>query len=152
MGIFLFTADHSPPSSAEVKEWVELYLHSPNMPPWRNVQLKHGDFTYLPTYLSTYRGVQAGSGAHPASYPMGTKDSFLGGKAAGEWICLLLLVLRSRKRGDIPPLPNTPSWRVAQLLLPLPYFVVLQIISRCLSVCLLDSRLFHVVVSDTIAI
>jgi hypothetical protein len=27
-------ADHSPPSSAEVKEWVELYLHS-----WRGVQL-----------------------------------------------------------------------------------------------------------------
>jgi hypothetical protein len=25
-------ADHSPPSSAEVKEWVELYLHSPNTP------------------------------------------------------------------------------------------------------------------------
>jgi hypothetical protein len=25
-------ADHSPPSSAEVKEWVELYLHSTNMP------------------------------------------------------------------------------------------------------------------------
>jgi hypothetical protein len=23
-------ADHSPPSSAEVKEWVELYLHSPS--------------------------------------------------------------------------------------------------------------------------
>jgi hypothetical protein len=22
--------DHSPPSSAEVKEWVELYLYSPN--------------------------------------------------------------------------------------------------------------------------
>jgi hypothetical protein len=22
-------ADHSPPASAEVKEWVELYLHSP---------------------------------------------------------------------------------------------------------------------------
>jgi hypothetical protein len=27
--------------------------------------------------------VQNGSGAHPASYPMGTRDSFLGGKAAG---------------------------------------------------------------------
>jgi hypothetical protein len=27
-------ADHSPQSSAEVKEWVELYLHSPNTPPW----------------------------------------------------------------------------------------------------------------------
>jgi hypothetical protein len=28
-------ADHSPPSSAEVKECVELYLHSPNTPSWR---------------------------------------------------------------------------------------------------------------------
>jgi hypothetical protein len=27
--------DHSPPSSAEVKECVELYLHSPNAPSWR---------------------------------------------------------------------------------------------------------------------
>jgi hypothetical protein len=32
-------ADHSPPSSAEVKEWVELYFHSPNMPSWRGAQL-----------------------------------------------------------------------------------------------------------------
>jgi hypothetical protein len=31
--------DHSPPSSAEVKEWVELYLHSPNTPSWRGAQL-----------------------------------------------------------------------------------------------------------------
>jgi hypothetical protein len=28
-------ADHSPPSSAEVKECLELYLHSPNTPSWR---------------------------------------------------------------------------------------------------------------------
>jgi hypothetical protein len=27
-------ADHSPPSSAEVKECVGLYLHSPNTPSW----------------------------------------------------------------------------------------------------------------------
>jgi hypothetical protein len=27
--------------------------------------------------------VQTGSGAHPASYPMGTRGSFPGGKAAG---------------------------------------------------------------------
>jgi hypothetical protein len=33
-------ADHSPPSSAEVKECVELYLHSPNTPAWRGAQLK----------------------------------------------------------------------------------------------------------------
>jgi hypothetical protein len=34
-------ADHSPPSSAEVKECVELYLHSPNTPSWRGAQLNH---------------------------------------------------------------------------------------------------------------
>jgi hypothetical protein len=32
-------ADHSPPSSAEVKEWMELYLYSPNTPSWRGAQL-----------------------------------------------------------------------------------------------------------------
>jgi hypothetical protein len=32
-------ADHSPPSSAEGKECVELYLHSPNTPSWRGAQL-----------------------------------------------------------------------------------------------------------------
>jgi hypothetical protein len=32
-------ADHSPPSSAEVKEWVELYLRSPNTPSCRGAQL-----------------------------------------------------------------------------------------------------------------
>jgi len=30
--VSLRSADHSPPSSPEVKEWVELYLHSPNTP------------------------------------------------------------------------------------------------------------------------
>jgi hypothetical protein len=33
-------SDYSPPSSAEVKEWVELYLHSPNTPSWRGARLK----------------------------------------------------------------------------------------------------------------
>jgi hypothetical protein len=33
--------------------------------------------------LSLHHRVQNGSGAHPASYLMGTKGSFLGGKAAG---------------------------------------------------------------------
>jgi len=28
-------ADHLPPSTTEVEECVELYLHSPNMPSWR---------------------------------------------------------------------------------------------------------------------
>jgi hypothetical protein len=40
-------AEHSPPSNAEVKEWVELYLYSSNTPSWRGAQLKHRDnFTF----------------------------------------------------------------------------------------------------------
>jgi hypothetical protein len=45
-------ADHSPPSGAEVKEWVELFLHSPNTPSWRGAQLggAHGQL-YLYLYI-----------------------------------------------------------------------------------------------------
>jgi hypothetical protein len=35
--------------------------------------------------FSIQNRVQNVSGAHPASYPMGTRDSFPGGKAAGAW-------------------------------------------------------------------
>jgi hypothetical protein len=47
-------ADHSPPSSAEVKEWVELYLHSPNTPSWRAAQLggAQGTLHYIHMKLS----------------------------------------------------------------------------------------------------
>jgi hypothetical protein len=34
--------------------------------------------------FSLYHRVQNGSGAHPTSYPMGTRDSFPGAKAAGS--------------------------------------------------------------------
>jgi hypothetical protein len=47
-------ADHSPPSSAEVKEWVELYLHSPNTHSWRGAQLGGAQgqlYLYLYLYL-----------------------------------------------------------------------------------------------------
>jgi hypothetical protein len=42
-------ADHSPPSSVEVKEWVELYLHSSNTRSWRGAQLKKNrdSFTFI---------------------------------------------------------------------------------------------------------
>jgi len=33
-------ADHPPPYRAEVKECVELYIHSPNTPSWRDTELK----------------------------------------------------------------------------------------------------------------
>jgi hypothetical protein len=39
-------ADHSPPSTVEVKECVEIYPHSPNTPSCRGAQLKYrGNFT-----------------------------------------------------------------------------------------------------------
>jgi hypothetical protein len=42
-------ADHSPPSDAEVKECVELYLNSLNVPSWRGAHLKkHKDNFTLP--------------------------------------------------------------------------------------------------------
>jgi hypothetical protein len=34
-------ADHSPPSSAKVKEWVELLPPLPDTPSWRGAQLKN---------------------------------------------------------------------------------------------------------------
>jgi hypothetical protein len=49
-------ADHSPPSSAEVKECVELYLHSPDVLSWRGAKLKYRDnFTFtLDKYAPSY--------------------------------------------------------------------------------------------------
>jgi hypothetical protein len=35
--------------------------------------------------FSLHHRVQSGSGAHPASYPVDTRGSFLGGKAPGAW-------------------------------------------------------------------
>jgi hypothetical protein len=65
--------------------------------------------------LSLLHSAQAGSGAHPASFPMGTGVSFPRG-LSGQAVKLtthLQLLPRSRKRGSIPPLPHTPSWRSA---------------------------------------
>jgi hypothetical protein len=55
--------------------------------------------------------VQPGSGAHPASCPVGTGGSFPSGKAAGAWSWPLnsKLVLRSGKSGSIHWLPHMPS-------------------------------------------
>jgi hypothetical protein len=49
-------ANNSPPSSAEIKEWVELYIHSPNTPSWRDASLKHGyNFTF---YFYLYKFIE----------------------------------------------------------------------------------------------
>jgi hypothetical protein len=42
-------ADYSPPSSAEVKECLELYLHSPNMSSWRGALLSTETTLPLPS-------------------------------------------------------------------------------------------------------
>jgi hypothetical protein len=55
-------ADHSLPSSAEVKQRVELYLHSPNTPSWRGAQLRGAQGQlFLTKYhtMKTYREVEA---------------------------------------------------------------------------------------------
>jgi hypothetical protein len=59
-------ADHSPPSSAEVKEWVELYFHSPNTPPWRGAELKkvRGQLYLLPPYLEAVSSIRNPSMRH----------------------------------------------------------------------------------------
>jgi hypothetical protein len=67
----------------------------PNTPPWRGApQKKSQDQLYplglivivivLPVGVGNFlhHFVQYGSGAYPASYPMGTRGSFPGGKAA----------------------------------------------------------------------
>jgi hypothetical protein len=59
---------------------VELYLHSPNTPLWGGAQLGGAQ-----GQIYLYHRVQTGSWAHPASYPMGTRGSFLRGKASGAW-------------------------------------------------------------------
>jgi hypothetical protein len=67
--------------------------------------------------FSLHHRVQTGSGAHPASYPMGTWGSFLGGKATGAWSWPL-----TPSSSDVKECvelylhsPYTPSWRGAQL-------------------------------------
>jgi hypothetical protein len=44
-------ADHSLPSSVEVKEYVELYLHFSNTPSWCRAHLKAQVIEYLPYHL-----------------------------------------------------------------------------------------------------
>jgi len=47
-------ADHSPPSSPEIEECVELYLHSSNTPSRRGAQLKQRATLPLPLPVSHY--------------------------------------------------------------------------------------------------
>jgi hypothetical protein len=54
-----------------IVQLVEKYSHKNNM------------YFYIYISLDLHHRVQNGFEAHPASYPVGTRDSFPGGKAAG---------------------------------------------------------------------
>jgi hypothetical protein len=56
--------------------------------------------------FSLHHRVQNGSGPHPASYPMGTRGSLPGGKAAGacSWPLTSIYCRGQRMSGAIPPL------------------------------------------------
>jgi hypothetical protein len=59
--------------------------------------------------------LQTGSEAHPASYSVGIRGSFLGGRAAGAWSWTSPPLPRVRMRGATTLLPHTSSWRGAYL-------------------------------------
>jgi hypothetical protein len=52
--------DHLPPCSAEVKECVKRYLHSPNMLSWRGAQLKK----HMEVFHDSGLGLYLSSGFH----------------------------------------------------------------------------------------
>jgi hypothetical protein len=48
-------ANHSPLCKSEVKECLEIYLHSPNSPSWRGAQLKYRDKFILPSAINGFQ-------------------------------------------------------------------------------------------------
>jgi hypothetical protein len=62
---------------AGIAEWYSAGLRAE----WSGLRVPEG----AAGNFSLRHRVQTGSGAHPASYPMATRGSFSGGKAAGAW-------------------------------------------------------------------
>jgi hypothetical protein len=64
---------------------------------------------------SLLHSVQTGSGAHPASYSVGTMGSFPDSEATGVWSWTPPYA--ELKNGSVlPPLPHTSSWHGAKLI------------------------------------
>jgi hypothetical protein len=80
---------------ARIAQWYSAGLRAR----WSGVRVPAGSGNF-----SLHSCVQTGFGAHPASYPIGTRGSFPGRKAAGTWSWQFNLVPRSILRGDIPTL------------------------------------------------
>jgi hypothetical protein len=94
--------------------------------------------------------VQNDYGAHPAFSPMGTRGSFPGGKAAGEWSWPLTSIQRRGQEcvGLYLRSPNTPSGKTS----PLPYLKVSRA-KRCsntsVTYCTVHNFTRHYVGTDT---
>jgi hypothetical protein len=71
----------------------------------------------VPWHFSLLHSVQTSSGAHPASYPMGTGGSFPGVKSPGSEADHPHPYSAEVKTGG-PPLPHTSLWRRAKLIKP----------------------------------
>jgi hypothetical protein len=121
-------ADHSHPSSAEVKECVEIYLHSPNMPSWRGARLeKHRDnFTFTFTYGLDDQGFESQQGLGIFLLTTACRPVLRPTQPPIRWVpgALSLGVKRPRCEADHSPPSSaevknawsyTPSWRGAQL-------------------------------------
>jgi len=67
----------SSPWPCRYTAWVTL---APVRAEWLGVRIPKGAGNF-----SLHHRVQTGSGAHPPSYPVGKRNSFPGGKAAGAW-------------------------------------------------------------------
>jgi hypothetical protein len=106
--------------AAQILDNLVLYLPPEKILPLLVCHITVEIFTHKNKNYSMSHIIQTSSGAHPASYPVGTQGSFPGVK----WLVReahtihLHLVLRSRVHGCIHPLLHTLSWHSASLVGP----------------------------------
>jgi hypothetical protein len=102
-------ADHSPPSSAEVKDCVELYLHFSNTPSWRGALLKkkHRD-NFIFTFTTPTRPPLG-----PTQPPILLLRGFKGSDCESDHTSSSST--KAKKHGATPPSSPTSSCRGALL-------------------------------------
>jgi hypothetical protein len=95
---------------------------------WSEVRVPPGAGNF-----SLHHRVHTGSGVYPASYPMGTRDSFPGGKAAGAWSWpLTSTYCRDQERVELYLHSPNMAWclikikGILPLLLPLPACLMIK--------------------------
>jgi hypothetical protein len=134
-------ADHSPPPSAEIKEFVELYLHSPNTPSWYCAKFSTGVTLLYKTaskIIDIYilraerSGIRFPAGVGIFLFTTASRPSLGPTQPPIQWIqwAISMMVKRQGREADHSPpfsaevkecvelylhFSNTPSWRGAQL-------------------------------------